>query len=147
MKMLKFIAASALAIALATSAYAQSSQPTPSNRSTTPPPATAAPSKPSTAPSTQSSTTEGGLVDINSASKEELGKLKGVGPARADAIVQNRPYRAKTELQTKKVIPENVYKDIQDKIIAKQGTASSTSSGSSTVAPTVPATGAPAKKQ
>src|SRR4051794_5015805 len=110
MRILNLIAASALSIALATSAFAQATQPSPSNRSA-PPPAASAPAQPSTAPATQ-----GGLVDINSASKEQLDKLKGVGPARADAIVQNRPYKAKTDLKTRKIIPDSVYNDIQDKI-------------------------------
>ena len=60
------------------------------------------------------------LIDINSAAKADLEALKGVGPARADAIIKGRPYKGKDDLVTKKIIPENVYKDIKDKIIAKQ---------------------------
>ena len=60
------------------------------------------------------------LMDINSASKDELMKLKGVGEARADAIIKGRPYKGKNELLDKKIVPENVYNDIKDKIIAKQ---------------------------
>ncbi len=60
------------------------------------------------------------LIDINSAAKADLEGLKGVGPARADAIVKGRPYKGKDELVTKKIVPENVYADIKDKIIAKQ---------------------------
>src|SRR5260370_7575650 len=82
MKIFNLVAASALSIALATYAFAQSTQPAPSNRSTTPPSAASSPTKPSTAPSKQnnaatqtSSATQGGLVDINSASKAALHKL------------------------------------------------------------------------
>lgn len=60
------------------------------------------------------------LIDINSAAKADLEALKGVGPARADAIIKGRPYKGKDELVQKKIVPESVYKDIKDKIIAKQ---------------------------
>jgi competence ComEA-like helix-hairpin-helix protein len=61
------------------------------------------------------------LVDINSASAEELDKLPGVGPARAKAIIANRPYNGKDDLSQRKIIPANVYNQIKDKIIARQG--------------------------
>jgi DNA uptake protein ComE-like DNA-binding protein len=60
------------------------------------------------------------LLDINTAKKDELMKLKGIGDARADAIIKGRPYKGKNELLDKKIVPENVYNDIKDKIIAKQ---------------------------
>ena len=62
----------------------------------------------------------GQLVDINSASAEELDKLPGVGPARAKAIIANRPYGGKDDLKNRKIIPPNVYNQIKDKIIARQ---------------------------
>jgi competence protein ComEA len=60
------------------------------------------------------------LIDINSAPKPALEELKGVGPARADAIIKGRPYKGKDDLVNKKIIPQNVYDDIKDKIIARQ---------------------------
>jgi len=60
------------------------------------------------------------LVDINSASAEELDKLPGVGAARAKAIIASRPYNGKDDLAQRKIIPPNVYNQIKDKIIARQ---------------------------
>ena len=60
------------------------------------------------------------LLDINSASRDELVKLKGVGDARADAIIKGRPFKMKNELPEKKIVPENVYIQIMEKITAKQ---------------------------
>jgi DNA uptake protein ComE-like DNA-binding protein len=60
------------------------------------------------------------LVDINSASAEELDKLPGVGPARAQAIISNRPYSGKDDLLRRKIIPSSVYNQIRNKIIARQ---------------------------
>ena len=63
---------------------------------------------------------EAALIDINSAGKQELDALPGIGSARADAIIKGRPYRGKDELLQKKIIPENVYNGIKDRIIARQ---------------------------
>ena len=59
-------------------------------------------------------------MDINTASEKELASLKGIGEVRAKAIVKGRPYKGKDELVAKKVVPQNVYDDIKDQIIAKQ---------------------------
>jgi DNA uptake protein ComE-like DNA-binding protein len=75
------------------------------------------PKKP--APATAEKKTEA-LLDLNTASREELVKLKGIGDARADAIIKGRPYKGKNELVDKKIVPEGVYNDIKDKVIAKQ---------------------------
>jgi hypothetical protein len=63
---------------------------------------------------------EAALIDINSATKDQLDALPGIGAARADAIVRGRPYKGKDDLVNKKIIPQNVYDGIKDKIIAKQ---------------------------
>jgi competence protein ComEA len=85
---------------------------------------TAAPSAPAArapaATTAPSSAPQAALIDINSATKDQLQTLKGIGPARADDIVKGRPYRGKDELLSKKLVPENVYNDIKDQIIARQ---------------------------
>ena len=75
-----------------------------------------------TAPSTNAapSAAKTPLVDINSASADELGKLKGIGDVRSAAIVKGRPYKGKDELVQKKILTEGVYDGIKDQIIAKQ---------------------------
>jgi DNA uptake protein ComE-like DNA-binding protein len=85
---------------------------------------------PSAAAKQAANAPKGGLVDINSASAAELDKLPGIGSARAQAIVANRPYKGKDELARRKIIPQGVYDQIKDKIVARQGTAG-TASGSS----------------
>lgn len=59
-------------------------------------------------------------IDINRAKADELMTLKGIGEARAAAIIKGRPYARKDELVQKKILPESVYNEIKDKIIAKQ---------------------------
>jgi DNA uptake protein ComE-like DNA-binding protein len=107
---MKLTLASLAALAfLAAPAFAQAPAPKP----TAPPAATTPAAKPAATPAAA-------LIDINTASAEDLDALKGIGKARAAAIIKGRPYKGKDELVQKGIVPQNVYDDIKDKIIAKQ---------------------------
>lgn len=59
------------------------------------------------------------VIDINSASERELKKLPGVSTLRAKAIVRGRPWRSKNDLVDKHVLPEHVYDEVKDRIVAR----------------------------
>lgn len=63
-----------------------------------------------------------GLIDINTATEDELKTVPGIGDAYAAKIVQGRPYRAKSDLVRKKILPSGVYAKVKDRLVARQQT-------------------------
>jgi DNA uptake protein ComE-like DNA-binding protein len=108
-----------VAALLAPLALAQTGSSTPSSTPSAAPasePAKAAPAKTEKSSSTKSAP----KIDINSASKEELMALPGVGDATADKIIAGRPWKSKSDLTKKKAMGSKEYDKIKNHIIAHQ---------------------------
>jgi DNA uptake protein ComE-like DNA-binding protein len=76
---------------------------------------------PSGAKASKSETSHAGSqVDINSATLDELKSVPGIGDAYANKIIAGRPYKSKSQLKSKGVLPEGVYDKVKDNVIAKQ---------------------------
>jgi len=74
-----------------------------------------------------SKTSKSAKLDINTASKEELSQLPGIGDALSQKIIDGRPYNAKNDLVRRKIVPQSTYDGIKDQIIAHHTGASKAS--------------------
>ena len=112
------LAATALTLGLltATPVKAQATQPAAKSDSKMAP----APKAPATESKMAPAAPKVELLDINSATAEQLETLPGIGKAYSAKIIAGRPYKGKDDLVNKDLVPQKTYDGIKDKIIAKQ---------------------------
>jgi len=75
----------------------------------------AKPGRPGTRPTSSSS-----AVELNTATAAQLQTLPGITAAYARRIISNRPYKVKHELETRKILPPEIYRRIRDRVIATE---------------------------
>jgi len=76
-----------------------------------------------------------GKLDLNSATKEELDALPGIGEAYAQKIIDGRPYKSKSDLVRKDVLPQSTYDKIKDQVTARRASKADNSGETSTTLP------------
>ncbi len=60
------------------------------------------------------------LLDLNTATLEQLQALPGMGPVYARRVIEGRPYTGKNQLVTQGILPQETYGRIKDAIVARR---------------------------
>ena len=126
MKLTRYFTLFVALLMIATLGYAQAagtSSDTSTKASTT---ASKSKKKSTSGDTSASKTSKSAKIDINTASKEELSALPGVGDALSQKIIDGRPYHAKNDLVRRKIIPQSTYDGIKDEIIAHHAAGTTT---------------------
>ncbi len=76
-----------------------------------------------------------GKLDLNTASKDELDALPGIGDALAQKIIAGRPYHSKHDLVSNGVLPASAYDKIKDEVTAHRAKSGGESSGATASTP------------
>ena len=66
-----------------------------------------------------STQTAGDLLDINTATPQQLKALPGFGDAYVRRVIAGRPYTAKNQLVTRGILPQSAYDKVSSRIIAR----------------------------
>ena len=111
-----------LALTIAAPVLAQTAPTTPNAASptATTPAMPASPKAPESTPRSTAALPNTDLVDINTATAVQLKALPGLSDSDSAKIIQGRPYSDKSQLVSKKVVPEATYDRIKDHIVARQ---------------------------
>src|SRR5689334_8676118 len=85
--------------------------------------------------SDEKTTKSNSKLDLNTASKEELDALPGIGDTYAQKIIEGRPYTSKSDLVKKGVLPSSAYDKIKDEVTAHRTKKEASQISSATATP------------